>query len=259
MDAKTIANILLSRQNARYSFVIDGATRVRLTPEGFEYAKQHGWIELDEETQAMRICLRANKMAEIKQFSEAATADAAQTLVPTAAATKRDLALNHAADAYKLDQHEVVSESSPTTVERSAAGGEFVIYERCTAPCREFVLEYNPQPTPTNVPQSMEPAHATTPGDYNVGDAVIMAEDGKTFQATVQAKQPDGSLVLSFGGNKPAKIKPSYGKNELQRAATSPGTAVSAQPAKNLTAPTPSASTPAMPSGGPVGPGIGRK
>jgi hypothetical protein len=155
----------------------------------------------------------------------------------------------------------VVSENAkPATPVVIAPGNEswreFVPFNNSATACRDLLTEYGP---PTAQP--VQPAQPATPGaeaDYEVGEQVIMAEDGKTYQATVQAKQADGSLVLSFGTDKPSKIKPSYARNELQRAPTAAGTATPKPSQATPTASKPATPTPALPSG-PAAPGIGRR
>lgn len=49
-----------------------------------------------------------------------------------------------------------------------------------------------------------------------IGDEVAVAEDGKTFQAKVSKVNPDGSVALSFGDEKPATQKPAYQATEVR-------------------------------------------
>lgn len=49
-----------------------------------------------------------------------------------------------------------------------------------------------------------------------IGDEVVVAENGKTFKATVSKQNPDGTLGLTFGNEKPATVKPSWQANEVR-------------------------------------------
>jgi hypothetical protein len=263
MTAKDIAQILLSRQNASYSFILDGATRTKLTHEGFQYAMQRGWIELDEATSCMRISMRAAKLEEIKLAATAEVGEPLSSPASSLTSVGHDLAFGHATEIEKSTSSEVVSEHAKLTPPVVITPGneswrQFIPFEGAATASHDLLIEYGP-PT-AQPPQPPQPATPTAAGkdDFEVGDPVIMAEDGKTYQATVQSKQADGSVVLSFGTDKPSKIKPSYARNEIQRAPTAAGKT----PAKPST-PTPTASTPAIPSpampSGPAAPGIGRR
>jgi hypothetical protein len=64
-----------------------------------------------------------------------------------------------------------------------------------------------------------------------IGDEVVVAEEGKPFTAVVQSKNEDGTYVLSFGQEKPRAVRP-YAKEELRRTAAAPaGTGGRAAPA----------------------------
>jgi hypothetical protein len=65
----------------------------------------------------------------------------------------------------------------------------------------------------------IQPDPQTTAGhniDYMVGEDVVIADEGKSYQAKVKAKRQDGTLELSFGPNKPVKDR-FYRKEEIQR------------------------------------------
>lgn len=79
--------------------------------------------------------------------------------------------------------------------------------------------------------------------DAEVGDEVVVADSGKSYQATVQAKKPDGKLVLSFGAAKPSASK-DYAKGEYKVTKKT----AKAQPT----------AAPAAAAGSPSAPGIGR-
>jgi hypothetical protein len=61
-----------------------------------------------------------------------------------------------------------------------------------------------------------------------VGDNVLTTEDGKTYNAAVAERRPDGTYVLSFGGKEqPRDPKKAFQRGQIQlvsRAGTKPGT-----------------------------------
>ncbi len=72
--------------------------------------------------------------------------------------------------------------------------------------------EVSPTAPPVGNPSSSNPS--TTPPGANIGDQVTVAENGQTYSARIQAKQPDGKFKLSFGGTKPTRDV--YASNEMQ-------------------------------------------
>jgi hypothetical protein len=255
MTVKEVAEILLSRQNSSYSFILDGATRTKLTFEGFEYARSRGWIELDEATSCMRVSMRAVKLDEIKSAAAAENSAPIQQDAASVKSSGHEVALDHVCENARRNNPDgaVVESQPPAPVIKSEdSWRNFMLFENQSCHGREALDEYNPAPT-------AQPPHPGGPEQaYEVGDPVLTVEDGRTFQATVQAMQPDGSMVLSFGTEKPSKIKPSYKKDEVTKAVGQKQQQQSVQPSK----PTPSQPAEpqtAMPTSGPAGPGIGHQ
>ena len=50
-----------------------------------------------------------------------------------------------------------------------------------------------------------------------VGEDVVVADEGKTFQAKIQKTNPDGTYVLSFGANKPVNQTRFFKREEMQK------------------------------------------
>lgn len=57
--------------------------------------------------------------------------------------------------------------------------------------------------------------------ETQIGDEVVVAEEGKPFKATVKARNSDGTYVLSFGAEKPRAERP-YKAEELRKTASGP-------------------------------------
>jgi hypothetical protein len=88
-----------------------------------------------------------------------------------------------------------------------------------------------PAPAPTAQPTSIQPnsANAVRPmtatnapaPDHNVGDGVIVAEEGKTYAGRVKARSPDGTYEISFGSTRPT-VERRYRKEEMQTLSQDP-------------------------------------
>lgn len=252
MTVKHVAEILLSRKNSGYSFVLDGATRAKLGPDGFEYARYRGWVELDESTQCMRVSMLAVKLAEINM--EAVRPDSETTSIspdaasPVSSVAERESATMHAQVMRDSLAPEVVCERIQNR-EPVVISGPDLSWSKLSVIANEMHPMHEMLEASAPLP---------TADDYNVGDDVIIGEDGKTFQATVQAKNSDGSLVLSFGDQKPPTVKPTYLPKEVARPQATDQVNKpqrSSQPA--VKQPTTADSGPKV-STGPAAPGIGR-
>src|SRR5574343_237992 len=52
-------------------------------------------------------------------------------------------------------------------------------------------------------------------GNYQVGDSVVVVEDGQGYTAVVQGKRSDGTYMLSFGDKKP-RTERTYNDQEIK-------------------------------------------
>lgn len=91
----------------------------------------------------------------------------------------------------------------------------------------EFAAPGSGQPDPQASSQGVQPdpkAPRLTPktnptgssSDYTVGEDVVIAQEGKTFQAKVSARNQDGTYSLTFGGLRPASNR-NYRREEISR------------------------------------------
>lgn len=69
MTRRDIATILLNRQNAGLSFILDSETRSKLTPEAFQEAMRLGWIVPAHEFDHICVSQDATKLAEMRLAS----------------------------------------------------------------------------------------------------------------------------------------------------------------------------------------------
>lgn len=135
-------------------------------------------------------------------------------------------------DASVIQQLEAIAALAPTAVKESAAlldESRGFAMGHSVRSLKEFAApgsgqDDRPAAPPTQQPapaSSMAPraADATAPanqnGEHSVGDSVVVANEGKSYQAVVQAKNSDGTYSLSFGSQRPANVR-FYKKEELQ-------------------------------------------
>lgn len=73
----------------------------------------------------------------------------------------------------------------------------------------------------TRQPGAMPPPEQPNMGnpgqDYTVGEDVIIADEGKSYQAKVSSRNPDGTYKLTFGPNRPLNQERTFRREELQR------------------------------------------
>lgn len=73
----------------------------------------------------------------------------------------------------------------------------------------------------TRMPGTMQPPEQPgmgTPGqDYTVGEDVVIADEGKSYQAKISTKNPDGTYKLTFGPNRPLNQERAFRREEMQR------------------------------------------
>lgn len=84
--------------------------------------------------------------------------------------------------------------------------------------------------TPDGLVEALAVGTPATQG-AEIGDEVVIADEGKPYTGVVQSKNEDGTYVLSFGQDKPRSVRP-YAREELRKTAAAPaGTAGRAAPA----------------------------
>jgi hypothetical protein len=256
---KDIATLLLNRQNANFSFVLDGKTREKLTPDGFQFAMNRRWLEIDDSMQCICISRRTEKLAEINHAAFSTIGNPIgvapqDQVVVVAESAAHDLVLAHVVEtkaSQSVDHIVERFENQPPVIGVPEPSWRKLDMFQQSSPM-QAVMEDVP------VPVGQQP-----PGQYKVGDPVVVAEGGETFPATVQALQPNGQVVLSFGDRKPRTMKQAYDPKEIGRGATDP----SQPPPKPQTpAAPPTAAPPQVTSpsssqvaSGPPAPGVARR
>jgi hypothetical protein len=70
--------------------------------------------------------------------------------------------------------------------------------------------------------------------EAQIGDEVVVAEDGRSYAATIKSRRPDGTYELSFGQEKPRQER-NYKHEELRKTAEAPAAANAGKPAPAVT------------------------
>jgi hypothetical protein len=185
MNTQEIANALWTRRQQN-PIVMQGELQAQLGGEGFAEAVANRWVVPDYDTGGLTVTLNA---------AQAQSLEAAAKATHESVSESHDLALRH---------------SGRTLMEINAPG-------------------LGPNSGGAAMPRPPAPATPTTPITQQtkrpqIGDDVMVAEQGKSFTGKVQTMKPDGRYVLSFGNTKPPMDR-DYGPDELRMvAAAAPGT-----------------------------------
>lgn len=113
----------------------------------------------------------------------------------------------------RLDAMRKVSATAPVG-ESVATGVPGRTYFGEATPTPINLVARPPGTNPVTAPAGNPTNPTTAPAGANIGDQVTVAENGQTYTAKVQSKQPDGKFKLSFGGTRPARDV--YASNELK-------------------------------------------
>lgn len=203
-----VAQLLLKKRSNPNSFELTGAMLEALTPTGVELGRNRGWLVTNADGTGTTLRAVPSVMQDIIR-------EASNTQKPVEDRVEKARAF--------FEQHSVRA-----GVAEAIAAGEIPSFSEPN--WKPFELRF----------LNEEDA-------CKVGDPVVVGEDGRTYTAVVQACNPDGTLTLSFGGEKPKQVKPSYKKEEVQRGAIKPA---GSQPS-NVPAAEPKAAN-----NGPAGPGL---
>ena len=198
MNIKTLASSLLKHRGTT-SLVVTSDLLNRVGAEGMQEALNRRWLEADTETGYLRLSLHQGMLEQMREAAEGACATCAcdpcecceqchkhPCCCPAQESTSRAFAESHA------QRHTCEAYGAP--------------------PAYGSGQPAQPAGTPTAQP-APAPGHAEEP---TVGEDVIIADEGKSYQAKVSAKNTDGTYKLSFGPNRPARER-MFRKEEIQR------------------------------------------
>lgn len=179
MNTQEIAQALWTRRQQN-PIVMQGELQAQLGGEGFAEAVANRWVVPDYDTGGLTVTLNA---AQAQSLQQAAT-PTNESVDPAHA-----VAQHHASrPLYELNY--------PGTGHDGGSSGA-----RSPRPAAPV------SPTTPSSPQRSTPPQ--------IGDDVLVAEEGQSYTGKVQQLKPDGRYTLSFGSTKPAKLR-DYGPDELR-------------------------------------------
>jgi hypothetical protein len=201
MSPKLLAQELLPfRMSA--SLLVPNSVTARLGPDAVQDALQRGWLQPDMDSGFLCLAPEAGKLAEMEQ---AASGPETTPSHKTEALDFRGPALRHALREASYGVGMGASTSG------SMGSGQ---------PERPA-----PMPPRTNTTFGDRQHH---PGDFVVGEDVMIADQGKTYQAKIRTRRPDGTYELSFGPNIPLRSDRTFRREEMR--AMDPGSAGAPSP-----------------------------
>lgn len=200
MTAKTLATKLLGFRSSS-SLMVPGQLCAELGEEAMREALDRGWIEPNYDTGYLQLSGSAGRLQEMRELAEKCCEKCkkepceCEPCPPQEESASRDFIVRHA------HRHESTYGLGSNAPASGAIGSGQPT--RATQP--------PPRPPMSSNPQQQE---------YLVGEDVVVADEGKSYQAKVASKNPDGTYKLSFGPNRPVTQDRVYRREELQRSPT---------------------------------------
>lgn len=192
MSPKTLASTLL-RFSTSSSLMVPGALVAEIGSDALQDALSRGWLRPNEDTGFLMLTDQQTQLNEMRTLAESPEAEAP---APQVESNSRQFVMNHSA---RLKEAFGVGLSTGSSMPAPGSGQS------------------------RGAPVSGAPTTPTTPpipfnkGDYTVGEDVVVAEEGKSYQAKVQAKNADGTYRLTFGPNRPSNQARMFRREEMQR------------------------------------------
>lgn len=184
MNVNEVAAALLERRLKSNPVIMQGEMQQLLGAEGMSEALRQRWIVPDNETGFLKISGDENIMDSMRSFAATVESKPAPEPEKKPVREARDFAMEHAGVEPRI-VHELLAPG--TGHDNSAA-----------------VPKAPAMPT--------TPA-STSPKKYQIGEDVMVVENGKSYVGKV-AKDDNGRYTVSFGDNKPPQPK-QYGQEEL--------------------------------------------
>jgi hypothetical protein len=175
MTTQEIAQALWTRRQQN-PIVMQGELQAQLGGEGFAEAVANRWVVPDFDTGGLTVTLNAAQAQDLQQ-----------------AAVKTE-AVDTAHDAAQAHANRQLMELNIPGIGAGSGGSTM------------------PNPPRPSTPTAPKMSQTKSP---QIGDDVMVAEQGKSFTGKVQSVRPDGRYILSFGNTKPAKAR-DYTANELR-------------------------------------------
>ncbi len=192
MSPKQLASKLLEYSGTT-SLLIPGALTAALGGEAVQDALNRGWIRPDTETGFLCLTDQQSQINELRDL--AASVEPESRPAVAAESSSRSFVMHHSA---RL--HETLGLGGDVSGTGGAPGSGQPQGQPATPP---------PQQTPTS---SSPPSAATN----FVGQDVVIANEGKSYQAKIKALNKDGTCELSFGPNRPPDYTRMFHREEMQ-------------------------------------------
>jgi hypothetical protein len=174
--------------------MVPGAITAEIGSEAVQDALNRGWVRPDAETGFLCLTDQHSQLIEMRELA-GHPEPADKKVKETVESASRSFVMNHSV--RNVTEAFGVGLASGTSGIGAPGSGQ----TRGVAPAL----------TPTS-PQANKPGQ-----DYIVGEDVMIADEGKSYQAKVQSKNPDGTYKLSFGPNRPTKQDRMFRREEMQR------------------------------------------
>lgn len=177
------------------SLLLPGALTSAIGGEGVQEALNRNWIRPDTDTGFLVLTDQQSLINDMRELATKAE-EAPPPPPPQPSSESRQYAMRHA---HRLHEDFGIG---PVGGDSGAFG---------TGQPAKPASSANPNVLPTT------PAPNKPGSDYMVGEDVMVADEGKSYQAKVQAANPDGTYKLSFGPNRPTQQNRMFRREELQK------------------------------------------
>ena len=198
MSPQKLARNLLSFR-ASTSLMLPGALAAQIGQEALQDALQRGWVQPDYESGFLTVAPHATTLHEIEQIAESVCKMCNKVPCTCEESRKEE---SHST-------HDIVVRHSRRMIETYGIGpGHSTSGSPGTGQDERPATTQSPSPT----------VAPNRPGqDYMVGEDVVIASEGKSYQAKISSKNPNGTYRLSFGPNMPLRQDREFRREELQR------------------------------------------
>lgn len=173
--------------------MVPGAITAEIGSEAVQDALSRGWVRPDTDTGFLCLTDQQSQLIEMRELAGQPEPEAKKQ--ETVESASRSFVMNHSV--RNVTEAFGVGLASGTSGIGAPGSGQ----TRGVAPVQ----------TPTS-PQANKPGQ-----DYIVGEDVMIADEGKSYQAKIQSKNPDGTYRLTFGPNRPTKQDRMFRREEMQR------------------------------------------
>ncbi len=211
MNSHEIAKVIVTRQNRMSQAIMPGELQSDIGAEAMQEALNNRWIVPDVETGFLHVTTDFGTLAEIRKLAEEQEIIEAEARAKGAPAPIQESVVE--TTGYPWQTH-AFHESLGTHMQRRHSISEIAAPGTGNAA---------PPPSTSSRPVTpMAPAsHAPPPSPSNpssgadIGDDVMVTENGKTFTGKIHSRDSGGNYQLTFGDQKPMANRP-YKSNEVR-------------------------------------------